>query len=273
MTATPYLPLWTDAYLADTAHLFTEEHGAYLLLLICAWRSPGCALPDDDVRLARMAGLGTKKWRKMRPLLEQFFTVDDRGWTQKRLLVEAKRVSMLLSQRSQAGTASALKRKKPPPTSVSTGEATKSQQPEPYPESKNPPAPDGAAPPIQPPPIPANLVRKPKNGPAQRGTRLTPDWNPTAEHHTLGSELGITGEWFGAETDKFRDYWIAKPGKDGCKLDWDATFRNWLRKAAEFAGAGPSGAGKSHATGNRPESASVVTALAELQDRAARGSG
>jgi len=27
----------------------------------------------------------------------------------------------------------------------------------------------------------------------------------------------------------FRDYWIAKAGKDGIKLDWLATWRNWIR--------------------------------------------
>ena len=29
--------------------------------------------------------------------------------------------------------------------------------------------------------------------------------------------------------DRFRDYWIAKPGKEGTKLDWFATWRNWVR--------------------------------------------
>jgi uncharacterized protein YdaU (DUF1376 family) len=29
--------------------------------------------------------------------------------------------------------------------------------------------------------------------------------------------------------NQFKDYWIAKPGKDGCKLDWLATWRNWVR--------------------------------------------
>jgi hypothetical protein len=29
--------------------------------------------------------------------------------------------------------------------------------------------------------------------------------------------------------DRFRDYWIAKPGKDGLKADWLATWRNWVR--------------------------------------------
>lgn len=28
---------------------------------------------------------------------------------------------------------------------------------------------------------------------------------------------------------QFADYWKAKPGRDGCKLDWLATWRNWCR--------------------------------------------
>jgi 4-alpha-glucanotransferase len=29
---------------------------------------------------------------------------------------------------------------------------------------------------------------------------------------------------------KIRDYWTAKAGKDGAKLDWFATWRNWVRE-------------------------------------------
>lgn len=29
--------------------------------------------------------------------------------------------------------------------------------------------------------------------------------------------------------NQFRDYWIAQPGQKGCKLDWFATWRNWVR--------------------------------------------
>lgn len=29
--------------------------------------------------------------------------------------------------------------------------------------------------------------------------------------------------------DQFKDYWIAQPGQKGVKLDWDATWRNWVR--------------------------------------------
>lgn len=35
------------------------------------------------------------------------------------------------------------------------------------------------------------------------------------------------------ELDKFIDYWHAKTGKDAQKANWDATFRNWIRRADE----------------------------------------
>jgi len=35
------------------------------------------------------------------------------------------------------------------------------------------------------------------------------------------------------EADKFRDYWASIPGQKGVKLDWPATWRNWIRRSAE----------------------------------------
>lgn len=43
------------------------------------------------------------------------------------------------------------------------------------------------------------------------------------------------------EHAKFCDYWLAKPGKDGRKLDWVATWRNWMRNAEERYTPRPSG--------------------------------
>lgn len=36
--------------------------------------------------------------------------------------------------------------------------------------------------------------------------------------------------------DSFRDFWIARPGAAGLKLDWLATWRNWVRKERPGAG-------------------------------------
>ena len=32
------------------------------------------------------------------------------------------------------------------------------------------------------------------------------------------------------EFERFKDYWVAQPGSKGVKLDWEATWRNWIRK-------------------------------------------
>ena len=86
MAEFPAMPLWTDAYLADTRHLTTHQHGAYLLLLMSAWRSPDCNLPNDDKMLARMAGMNVGMWRQCRDTIMEFWTLGDDGkWYQKRL--------------------------------------------------------------------------------------------------------------------------------------------------------------------------------------------
>lgn len=42
-----------------------------------------------------------------------------------------------------------------------------------------------------------------------------------------------------ATFEQFRDYWIAKPGSAGRKLDWAATWRNWVRQTTAKKGAAP----------------------------------
>lgn len=42
-------------------------------------------------------------------------------------------------------------------------------------------------------------------------------------------------------TDRFRDYWVAVPGARGLKLDWTATWRNWIRTERRDHGSGGSG--------------------------------
>jgi uncharacterized protein YdaU (DUF1376 family) len=88
-----FLPLSTDAYLADTRHLTVQEHGAYLLLLMTAWRMPDCRLPDDDEMLARWASVDRRTWLRMRERIMGFWTLDDGRWSQKRLLKEREYVS------------------------------------------------------------------------------------------------------------------------------------------------------------------------------------
>lgn len=88
MAEFPALPLWTDAYLGDTTHLTTLEHGAYLLLLMAMWRSGDCRLPDDDKLLARYTRLTASQWARIRPVMMAFFRSADGFITQGRLTDE-----------------------------------------------------------------------------------------------------------------------------------------------------------------------------------------
>lgn len=103
MAEFPALPLFTDAYLADTRHLTAEEHGAYLLLLMCAWRTRGCALKDCDQTLARTVGVTRARWRKIKPVLMEFFTVDGGLWQQKKLSEVYRGVEERVAKNRQNG--------------------------------------------------------------------------------------------------------------------------------------------------------------------------
>jgi uncharacterized protein YdaU (DUF1376 family) len=105
MAQFPALPFWTDAYLSDTRHLSAEQHGAYLLLLMEAWRRPTCTLPDDDEMLARLACMSTDRWAFNRETVMAFWTYDGRRkeWSQLRLTDERAYVRQKsLSQRHKA---------------------------------------------------------------------------------------------------------------------------------------------------------------------------
>lgn len=87
MAQFPAFPLWTDAYLADTGHLTTIEHGAYMLLLMTMWRAGG-SLPNDDKQLARYARMTTAQWARIKPTMMPFFKVVSDSITQGRLTDE-----------------------------------------------------------------------------------------------------------------------------------------------------------------------------------------
>ena len=100
--------------------------------------------------------------------------------------------------------------------------------------AENPPAEDANPPAVQDnPPAPAENPPPPPPQPedpeprSPRGTRLQLEDMPDeyqAFCRQARPDLSPAATW-----DRFRDHWAAKPGKDGVKLDWAATWRNWVR--------------------------------------------
>lgn len=71
---------------------------------------------------------------------------------------------------------------------------------------------------------------------ARRGSRISEDWTPSKE-----SVAKVREDCPNVDPQKehpvFIDYWIAQPGQKGIKTDWDATWRNWMRrKQGDMAG-------------------------------------
>lgn len=97
-----YMPLWIGDYLADTPHLTTEQHGAYLLLLMAYWRKGG-PLPADEPTLARIAKMTTHKWKATRPVMVALFVEEGGVWRSKRADAELEKANALKAARSASG--------------------------------------------------------------------------------------------------------------------------------------------------------------------------
>lgn len=111
MASLPYIQLNIPDYLADTMHLTTEEHGAYLLLIMNYWQR-GKPLDNSNGRLASVARLSNDRWISVEVSLKEFFNVDGDIWSHKRLDADLATVAKKLKNASAAGKASAEARRK-----------------------------------------------------------------------------------------------------------------------------------------------------------------
>lgn len=76
-----------------------------------------------------------------------------------------------------------------------------------------------------------------------RGTRIASDWAPSETDRTFAKQEGFSEFEVQREASKFRDYWTACAGSRGVKLDWPATWRQWIRSTADRAGKRPAASG------------------------------
>lgn len=108
MAALPYMQLYIADYLADTMHLSTEEHGAYLLLMFNYWQT-GRAIPKN--RLAKIARVSSERWGAVEESLSEFFIDNGTEWIHERIEDDLAAVRETLAKRSSAGKASAQSRR------------------------------------------------------------------------------------------------------------------------------------------------------------------
>lgn len=81
-------------------------------------------------------------------------------------------------------------------------------------------------------PNPAAMPRRGKKGTRFDLTELPDAWEQWAQEFCRKAGLDLDVRF---QFRKFRDYWIAKAGKDAIKLDWFAVWRTWWRREYEHA--------------------------------------
>jgi len=217
MTAPAWMPLYVSDYLADTGHLSTLEHGAYLLLIMHYWQNG--SLPTDEKKLARITRMRLELWRKLAPQLKDFF---DDSWRHERIERELSEASDILSKRSKAGKAGASGRwgKR---NADAMANASKCQIPSPTPsplpnkKEKEEKVLDRAD-------ARKRRVSMPFNFPDEELKSAAVNFWQVHARPDIAAEVDI-------QADQFRDH-HAKTG--AIMADWPAAWRTWYRNALKY---------------------------------------
>ena len=111
----PYFPFYPDDFSSDgkVEAMTTIEVGAYILLLCKAWKEkPRGTLPNDDKVLARYARLDPHDWSAAKPRVLSCFRLspDETRWHQKRMMVEARKITERANRLRESGKIGAERR-------------------------------------------------------------------------------------------------------------------------------------------------------------------
>ena len=219
MRAVNYYERHLGDYARDTAHLSLLEHGVYTLLLDRYYATER-SIPADQVH--RFARAKTDEERSaVDAVLAEFFTLTDGYWFNPRAEIEIADARQRIQAARQNGRKGGRPRATPENNQqetqwVSAGLA-----------NQNPTVTQAKA--LQTPGTSLQSKRQDKPARSARGSRIPEDFQPDLDY-AKQQIADIDSE---AEAQKFRDYWSARAGAAGIKLDWPATWRNWIRNCLE----------------------------------------
>jgi len=72
-----------------------------------------------------------------------------------------------------------------------------------------------------------------------RGSRLAEDWKPGDRELDYARKAGLSETQIDKEATKFVRHFTSQSGAKGVKLNWFATWQNWIDRAVEFLGVKP----------------------------------
>lgn len=87
-----WMPIYIGDYLSDTMHLTTEQHGAYLLLIMAYWKNHG---PLCEEKIQSIVKLNGDSWQETKKVLAEFFDTSEPGkWYHKRIEIELQKATV-----------------------------------------------------------------------------------------------------------------------------------------------------------------------------------
>lgn len=224
MSKAPSMPMYWDAYLADTTHLTTEEHGAYLLLLAAMWRRDG-SVPDDDKDNARIVGVTVAKWRKIKARLVATIAgieLVDGVITQEKLQKTWQKTQETIEKNKQNGAKGGRPKSKENNNLAKANGFVSDKPSETIPEPE--PEPD--------------IKIEPKGSTKKRRKplcELPENWVPNDTNIEHAANKGFTQTEIDHEANQFRNFHHSKQNQ---YRDWDAAWRTWIGNAAKRRGGG-----------------------------------
>lgn len=200
MNGLPYYKAYPRDFIEGTIGMPFEVKCAYRVILDLIYMQGG-NLPDDARYISGLLGCSIRKWNSLRQAMIDLGKLQVSGefLTNYRAVSELETLSKLQNKQSENARGSRKNKHLEKPRQNHT---------EPEPDKK----------------------KEPNGSLQKKGSRLPSDWVLPKALGEWAVENGLSRDEVRREAETFKDYWIGVPGQKGIKLDWPATWRNWIRK-------------------------------------------
>lgn len=214
MSDSPFFQFYASDWLAGTRGLTATETGVYITLVAMMYEVEG-PIANDAKRLARLCGSTPAAFKKSVDALVEAgkLTLGSEGFFNRRVQIEIEKRTEKRAAASQSAKVRWDKSKQNQSSenaNASNPQCVRNANQNPEPEKKK---------------------EEPNGSSKKRGVRLTAEWVLPRAWGEWAMAEGLSEVCVRREGERFRDYWISESGPKAAKLDWQATWRNWVRKA------------------------------------------
>lgn len=207
MNGLPYYKAYPRDFIEGTIGMPFELKGAYRLLLDLIYMQGG-RLPDDAKYISGLLGCSTRAWNNYRTALLSMGKISAENGIISNFRADKELESLTSFQDKQREKASKPRKNneldlaaaQPKPSHTDTDTEREEREPNGSPKK------------------------------IARGSRIDDAWQLPKSWADEAVEKGLQLGMVMREAQRFKNYWLGVPGQKGVKLDWRATWRNWIDK-------------------------------------------